>query len=292
MKINALRPTTYPARLLWDYVWGPISLISAFVPLLFLNFMQFFSLLILPFSNRLYMTYNQTMAFGVWGWWAWSIQRLIGVKVEITGDKLPKGENAIVIANHQSMADIPVIMCLCMAEGRIPDTKWMVKDVVKYVPGVGWGLIFLDCLFLKRRWADDEAAIHRTFKKYVDRSAPLWLAIFPEGTRLTPSKLKASQEYAAKVGVKPTSHVLLPRTKGFAASVFGLKTHVQAVYDVTIKYQGGQSPSLVQFVRGDIDLVQIHVRRHALSTLPEGEQKLGAWLTERLYEKDQLMATL
>jgi 1-acyl-sn-glycerol-3-phosphate acyltransferase len=289
MGLNALRPAGGPGRLLWNYGWGPVSLFSAFAPLMFFNGMQFLSLLIRPFSRKLYRAYNRQMAFGVWGWWAWSIQRIVGVDVEITGDAVPPGESAIVIANHQSMGDVPVIMCLALAKGRVADTKWMVKDPVKYVPGVGWGLAFLDCVFLKRRWADDETTIRQTFAKY-HANEPLWLVVFPEGTRLTPKKLAASQAYATKAGVPQTQHVLLPRTKGFAASVFGLKDRVDAVYDVTIRYVGAKTPTLVQLIRGDCDKVRMHVRRYPIDALPTGEAALGAWLTERLYEKDARLA--
>lgn len=289
--IKALRPKSehnYVGQFLWRYVWGPISLLSAFLPLMFINVMQFFSLLILPFSHRIYYAYNRVAAFCVWGWWAWSIQRIVGAQFDITGDQIPEDEDAVVIANHQTMGDIPVIMCLALTKGRVADLKWMVKDVLKYVPGVGWGLLFLDCLFLKRRWAEDEAAIHSTFRKYLTRKAPLWLCCFPEGTRITPAKLAASQDYARRAGQKPTDLVMLPRPKGFAASVIGLKSHVTAVYDLTIYYPE-KIPTLVQLIRGDADRIRIHVRRHLIKSLPSDEKGLGAWLTTQFYEKDDLL---
>ena len=49
------------------------------------------------------------------------------------------------------------------------------------------------------------------------------IGIFAEGTRLTPAKLKASQEYALSKGIEPLKHHLLPRPKGFAVSVKALK---------------------------------------------------------------------
>ncbi len=65
----------------------------------------------------------------------------------------------------------------------------------------------------------------------------------------------------------PPRHVLLPRARGFVASVQGLGGHVAAVYDVTIGYVDGL-PSLWQWAKGQMREVHIHVRRHALTDLP------------------------
>lgn len=42
---------------------------------------------------------------------------------------------------------------------------------------------------------------------------PFWLTIFVEGTRLTPDKLLASQEFAISKGLLIQENVLIPRTK-------------------------------------------------------------------------------
>jgi hypothetical protein len=46
-----------------------------------------------------------------------------------------------------------------------------------------------------------------------DFPVPLWLALFVEGTRFTPAKLLAAQEYAAANGLHVPRNVLVPRTK-------------------------------------------------------------------------------
>jgi 1-acyl-sn-glycerol-3-phosphate acyltransferase len=287
MRINALRPRSGIARIFWVYGWGTIAVLSAFGPLAVLNLLQFPSLLIRPFSKRAYRSYNEVVAFIIWGWWAWSVQKLIGMRVHYSGDTPPDREDAIVFCNHQSMSDIVVVMCLALRHKRIGAAKWMVKDIVKYVPGVGWGMVFLNCVFLKRTWAEDEANIRSTFRSYVEEKLPLWLVSFPEGTRLTPAKLKASQAYATKAGLAPTEHVMLPRPKGFTASIHGLRDTVKAVYSVTIGYPGNRIPSLLGVIRGDLDDVWVHVQRYPIGTLPKDEPALSAWLMARFREMDQ-----
>lgn len=50
-------------------------------------------------------------------------------------------------------------------------------------------------------------------QRFRDFPRPFWLALFVEGTRFTPSKLLAAQEYAASQGLPTPRNVLIPRTK-------------------------------------------------------------------------------
>lgn len=289
VKINSLRPSGGLALKLWHLIWTPIALFLAFFPLALINLAQFLSLLLLPVSRRAYRAYNRRLAATIWGYWAWGMDHVNGLRIELSGDSLPVEEDAIVIANHQTMSDVIVILCIAFTKGRVGDCKWMVKDGLKYVPGIGWGMLFLDSLFLKRTWADDAEQIRQTFSRYLAAKAPLWLVSFPEGTRLTAAKLEASRAYAVKSGVTPPKHVMLPRPKGFAASVQGLRSHVRAVYSLTITYDPGPH-SLVAIVRGDIPRVRLHVRRVEISSMPHSEAELVAWLNADFYRKDALIA--
>ncbi len=207
----------------------------------------------------------------------------------MSGDEIPVKEDAILTCNHQQMPDIVFLLFLARDAERLGDNKWVLKDILKYVPGVGWGLLFLDSVFVKRNWSTDKESIDKIFGKLVRNRVPMWLLSFPEGTRLTPAKLERSQAYARKQGLPVTEHVMLPRTKGFAASVRALRTHVKAVYDITIGYEEG-IPTLWQYVCGFAPKAHIHVRRYLIDTLPESEHELSDWLVARYHEKDQLLA--
>ena len=76
-----------------------------------------------------------------------------------TGDEVPDRENVILVSNHQEMVDIPVLFSFAYAKRRLGDMKFFAKDIIKYVPGFGWGLLFLDCLFVKRNWTSDKEKI-------------------------------------------------------------------------------------------------------------------------------------
>ena len=206
--------------------------------LLVINIFQTLSLVILPLSRKKFRAFNRFCANTWWGWCTIYAERFQGVHVVITGDAIPQDENAIVVANHRDYSDIVMLLCLGARRSRLGDMKWFVKDVLKYVPGVGWGMLFLDCLFVERNWTADRGSVEKTFAKVKKNHIPIWLMSFLEGTRMTPRKLESSQRYMSSLNLTPTNHVMFPRTKGFVASVRGLGSHLQAVYDVTIAHEG------------------------------------------------------
>ncbi|MBW2527821.1 MAG: acyltransferase [Deltaproteobacteria bacterium] len=254
--------------------------------LLALNGAQTASLAVRPLSRRGFRRFNRWAADRWWGWCVTGAKVLHGTRIEVTGDDVPPRENAIVIANHQQMADITFLMFLARAKHRLGDLKWFVKKPIKYVPGVGWGMAFLDCIFVERNWARDRSSIERTFGRLIRDRVPLWLVTFPEGTRVTPEKIERSRAFAAERGLTPLRHVLVPRTKGFVATVQGLRSHADAVYDVTIGYEEGV-PTLWQYVKGFATVAHFHVRRFPTDELPQSDGELGAWLHQRFERKDE-----
>jgi 1-acyl-sn-glycerol-3-phosphate acyltransferase len=210
-----------------------------------------------------------------------------GTRVVFTGDAVPMHEDALLIANHQQMPDIPAIMKFCKTKGRLGDMKYFVKKQLKWVPGMGWGMQFLDCLFIDRDWASDREQIRRTFDRLVSGRVPVHLVSFVEGTRLTLTKLESAQHYARQHGLHVPQHTLVPRSKGFAASVEGLRSHITAVYDLTIGYEEGV-PSLRQYIQGLVRRIHVHVRRYPIEDLPQSAEDLRQWLLTRWAEKDRL----
>ena len=259
-----------------------------FPALLVLNLAQTASLVLLPLSRGAFRKTNRFIADTWWGWCVLLARRLNSVQVLITGDDVPPQENAIVVANHQQMADITVLFELAWRKSRLGDLKWYVKNALKYFPGIGWGMIFLDCLFIKRNWTEDKDYIDRVFSRILKDQVPVWVASFAEGTRSTPSKLEGSREYARQKGLPELEHLLLPRTKGFVATFAALRDHVDAVYDVTIGYEDGV-PTLAQWCKGYVPRAHLYVRRFPSAGLPRSDAELTAWLIARYQEKDALL---
>lgn len=277
----------FPARIV-ARARGLGASVLAFSTLLVCNGLQVLSLVVRPFSARGFRRVNRWIANTWWGACVLWARKCNGTRVVVTGDDLPDRENAIVVSNHQEMSDIPVLMDLALSKRRLGDMKWFVKNPVKYVPGVGWGMLFLDCLFVKRNWTRDRSSILATFDRLRRHATPHWVISFVEGTRARPTKLEASRAFALSRGMQPTRHVLIPRTKGFVATTEGLRGHAQAVYDMTIGYVDGV-PSLWQWVQGRVRTVHVHVRRFAAEDLPVDGEALSEWLLERFRVKDELL---
>jgi 1-acyl-sn-glycerol-3-phosphate acyltransferase len=259
--------------------------------ILVINVMQMLLLVVIPFSRKSFRSINRWFANLWWGWCVIAAEKVLGVVPEFTGDDVPAGENAIIFANHQQMPDILVIMMLGYRKGRLGDMKWFVKAAIKYVPGIGWGMQFLDCIFVKRDWLADKRSILATFERFLTNRIPIWLITFVEGTRITDAKLQKSQTYCQRKKWPHLDHVMYPRTRGFTAALEGLHGHLDAVYDVTIGYEGGV-PTVVQIYRGLVKKVHIDVRRFPIASLPVAEAERAAWLQERFVRKDQKLETL
>lgn len=267
---------------------GTISFLVLLSTILVVNVVQTASLVVRPFSKRLFRRVNRTCAQVWWGMCVLGSESLYGIRPVITGDPIPDRENAVVVANHQQMADILALMMLGWRKKRLGDMKYFVKDVLKYVPGIGWGMVFLDCLFLKRNWEQDQTTIHATFDRFLVENIPVWLVSFVEGTRITPAKLARSQQYARQKGLPVFENVLLPRTKGFLATLQAMRRHLDAVYDVTIAYPDG-IPTWWQYLGGWVRVIHVHVRRYPIAELPTEAEPLSAWLVDRFGEKDRYL---
>ena len=274
---------------------GPIATIRAlgvlaigFGTLLPINFIQLLSLVVLPFSRKAFRAVNRWCADTWWGFCVTGAELIYGVRVIFTGEDVPMRENALLISNHQQMPDIPAIMKFSKTKERLGDLKFFVKKQLKWVPGMGWGMQFLDCLFIDRDWASDSEQIRRTFDRLVNGRVPVYLVSFVEGTRLTLPKLEVAQAYARENGLTLPRHTLVPRSKGFSASVEGLRSHIAAVYDLTIAYEVGV-PSLWQYLKGMVHRIHVHVRRFPIEELPQSADDLRQWLLARWDEKNDLL---
>ena len=76
------------------------------------NVAQLASLVVYPFSKSKFRAFNRWAADTYWKLCVEFARKIHGTEVVLTGDELPEDENAILIANHQEMSDIPYILFL------------------------------------------------------------------------------------------------------------------------------------------------------------------------------------
>jgi len=224
--------------------------------------------------------------------------------VTMSGDVLPPGESAFVVANHVSMTDFFLINAIAIRKRMLPNVKYILKDSLKWLPAFGWGMYMCGHVFIKRNWTTDSEKILAAFGRIRDLDIPLWLISYVEGTRKTVEKHRASNQFARERGLKELNNLLLPRTTGFVSTVKAMRnSQMTAVYDFTFAYQKttskgvrfGEAPSLLRIHLAPIDdeyQIHIHVKRYPMDSLPQDDAGLQKWLYDRWVEKDKLMGHL
>lgn len=174
--------------------------------------------------------------------------------------------------------------------GCLRSTLAAIKKSAKFLPVIGWSMWFSEYLFLERSWARDESTLKLGLQQLRDFPRPLWMALFVEGTRFTQTKLFAAQEYASSTGLPIPRNVLIPRTKGFVASVSQMRSFVPAIYDATIAIpRNSSAPTMLGLFKGQSSVVHVHLKRHLMKDMPERDDDLAQWCKDAFVAKDALL---
>lgn len=247
-------------------------------------------------SKTLYRNIN---SFLVWqihaqlvfigSWWSGSSLRLHCSKDTISD---VTGRKAIFLYNHSCEIDWLFSWMLCDNFGVLGNGRAVVKNMLKYIPTIGWSWACSDFIFLKRNWNDDKEIINRGIKAIESYTTSLWLLLYPEGTRSTPEKLKSSQIFAKERNLPILKHHLVPRTKGFVQMMVKLDpTKILYVYDATLGIHptdGGEA-TLTNILLGKQTVGDIYLKRYKTSDIPKDEEGAQTFLMDVYKEKDDLL---
>ena len=259
---------------------------------LIINLLQLLLLLLLP--RRLFHRCNYYLVAAIYGyllcladWWGGS--RFTIYCSDEFYEKLNKrkvGERQLVVANHHTELDWLYCWQLADRGGLLGGCRALVKNVLKFVPVIGWSSWMTGDVFLSRSWEKDKADMAAKVAALDEEPNPTWLFVFPEGTRLTAAKLKASQEFASSRGLPHLDHHLVARTKGFclmASSMAG------GLLDLTF-VQGEHSapPTLLSLLTGRTVDTRVIVREFDLESVPKEPEEASAWLHRLWQEKDKM----
>lgn len=146
--------------------------------------------------------------------WANLCLRIIPLRVVVKGrTNYKKNHPYVVVANHQSMTDIPALVANIHLH-----IKWIMKKELKKIPIFGVACTQLGCIYVDR--SDHDAAIQsieRSKQKLADNAAVLF---FAEGTRSKDGKVmpfkKGAFRFAMETGLPilpitiKKSHSVLP----------------------------------------------------------------------------------
>ena len=207
-------------------------------------------------------------------------------------------ERMFLIANHQIYTDWLYLWWIGYTAGMHGRIYVILKESLKSIPVIGWGMQFAQFIFLKRKWEEDKPRLAQHMQRFKN-SKPMWLMMFPEGTNLADSTRLTSRKWAAKNGIKDMQHVLLPRSTGLHFMLSELKDTVDYVYDCTIAYEGVPRGEYAQdiftvgasyFGGSPPKSVNMYWRRFRVANIPlDDSQKFDAWLRARWSEKDRFI---
>jgi 1-acyl-sn-glycerol-3-phosphate acyltransferase len=78
-------------------------------------------------SMRLYSLCAKMMA----AMFVTSVENILGIDIEFSGDNVPEYENAVVISNHVTNMDVWLILALAHRKGMSGNLKFMAKEPLK-----------------------------------------------------------------------------------------------------------------------------------------------------------------
>ncbi len=215
--------------------------------------------------------------------------------VEGTGG-LTAGKNYLVLANHQSWVDIPVLQKVL--NRKIPFMRFFLKQELIWVPVLGLAWWALDFPFMRRHGRStlaknphmrnaDVAATRRACERF--RGLPVSLMNFAEGTRFSLAK-HARQN-------SPYRRLLKPKAGGVAFVLEAMGESLHAVLDATVVYPAG-IPGMRDLLAGRIPEVRVYLRELPVPRELAGDYehdpacrvRVQRWINEIWRDKDALLA--
>jgi 1-acyl-sn-glycerol-3-phosphate acyltransferase len=184
--------------------------------------------------------------------------------------------NYLVLCNHQSWVDIPVLQKIF--NRRIPFLRFFLKSQLIWVPLLGPAWWALDFPFMKRYSKEtlaarpelqgkDMEATRRACEKF--RHMPVSVMNFVEGTRFTQAKHDKQRS--------PYKHLLRPKAGGVAFVLDAMGDALDAMLDVTIVYPNGPC-TMMDLIAGRIRDIRVHVRE-----LPITSELRGNYETDKAF---------
>ncbi|CAF5029033.1 unnamed protein product, partial [Rotaria sp. Silwood1] len=151
-----------------------------------------------------------------------------------------KKENVLYISNHQSSVDWIITNMLAVHQGSLGHIRYVLKSDLKWIPFYGFYFQQHGCIYVRRNDKGDIDRVEKGMRQIEYNGLPVWLVIFPEGTRFNPinnqDAIQRSRLFAQEKGLVPFDYVLYPRTGATVAAIKALKHKLDAVYDITIMY--------------------------------------------------------
>ncbi|HEX2492571.1 MAG TPA: acyltransferase [Steroidobacter sp.] len=225
---------------------------------------------------------------------SWTIRTMTDTRFVVDAPAtLQREGHYLVLANHQSWVDIPILQAAL--NRKVPLLRFFLKSQLFWVPLLGLAWWALDFPFMKRYSRQalarrpelagrDIEATRRSCAKFKD--IPVSVMNFVEGTRFTPAK-HARQ-------ASPFEHLLKPKGGGVGFVLDAMGDALRSLLDVTVVYPHG-SPTFADLFTNRIPLVYVNVRERPIpqeliggdyENDPQVRVRVQRWINELWREKD------
>lgn len=252
-----------------------------------------------------------------------------GMLVIETGDEPAacNGRRTLVLANHQSTADVPMLMAAWNPRpGILPNLMWIMDRVFKFT---NFGIVsvlhedfFIQAGKSKREQSLEDLRQH--IHKWYIPLARQFIVLFPEGGFLH-KRREVSQRFAEKNNLPKLEYVSLPRAGAMKVIMEEVGPHrdqgastskenskkdnnfnqsnaklivesnvgesIEWVLDVTIAYPDRIPLHLQDVVCGirPACATHLHYRLYPSTEVPADTEGMTQWLYDRFVEKDQML---
>eukprot|EP00105_Crassostrea_gigas_P023977 XP_011444060.1 PREDICTED: acyl-CoA:lysophosphatidylglycerol acyltransferase 1-like isoform X1 [Crassostrea gigas] len=231
-----------------------------------------------------------------------------GVTLKESGDSLKDiyNDEVLLLCNHQSTADIGVMMQSMYSKGPTAGHLIWIMDHVFRLTHFGWMSCFHGDFFLEKPRSEAKRNEQmRNMKEHI-RSAysdgmKKWVVLFPEGGFLCNMR-PSSQRYANQHGLPILNNVCLPRlvatqtiidelTPKEGSSDLKKCRNLKWIVDTTIAYPRGEAPNglYLIFSRGKFPPIRVHYRVFDIKSVPRDEEGFKNWMYDRYIEKEAML---
>ncbi|CAF3994604.1 unnamed protein product, partial [Rotaria magnacalcarata] len=133
------------------------------------------------FDDYLYSLYQKSVLFFFEHW--------VNTKIYFHGDYqevIKRKENVLFISNHQSSVDWIVANMLAVRQDSLGHIRYILKNDLKWIPLYGFYFQQHGCIYVHRNDKGDLERVEKGIQQIKSDGLPIWLVIFPEGTRYNP----------------------------------------------------------------------------------------------------------
>lgn len=242
--------------------------------------------------------------------WSWSA----GYDIVELGDDIRKcmKERTLIIANHQSTADVPLLMASFNTKPHVlPNIMWIMDRLFKYTNFGIVSVLHQDFFIISGRENRDgslQALVKHLLNSYIPRKR-LWMVLFPEGGFLR-KRRETSQRYGLKNNLPVLQNVSLPRVGALQAIIDTvgpkyetrnnnsehinesiLPNHLSWILDITIAYPEGKPldlPTIILGYRPPCKTILFY-RLYPCTEVPSDHEEMTHWLYARFEEKERML---